>query len=135
MAKQDDVIRAAGGVVWDGDGRVAVIHRPRYDDWSLPKGKCDNGEAWLDAALREVWEEIGCRCIPGAYAGSLHYTVKGRDKVVAFWHMTIDAPAPFEVNEEVDELRWLAFEQAVALLSQDNEKKLLADAYFSRGDA
>jgi 8-oxo-dGTP diphosphatase len=59
-------VRAAGGVVWraddDGAPQFAVIHRPRYDDWSLPKGKLDPGEAWEDAALREVEEEIGVTC-------------------------------------------------------------------------
>ena len=70
------VIRAAGGVVVR-DGRVLLVHRARYDDWSLPKGKLEPGETWEDAALREVWEETGVHCTLGAFLGSTHYTVEG----------------------------------------------------------
>jgi len=126
-------ICAAGGLVWKRDGgapRLAVIHRPGHDDWSLPKGKVDPGETWREAARREILEEIGCRCTPGAFAGSAVYPVKSKTKVVAFWNMALDAEAPFMPNDEVDRLEWLGFEQAMARLSYEGEKRVLAEAYF-----
>src|SRR4051812_27762866 len=76
-----DEIRAAGGVVMR-DGRIVVVHRPKYDDWSLPKGKLEAGESWEEAALREVEEETGLRVTLGDELTSTHYTVRGRPKTV-----------------------------------------------------
>ena len=76
-----DEIRAAGGVVMR-DGRIAVVHRPKYDDWSLPKGKLDPGESWEEAAMREVEEETGLRCRLEEELEPAHYTAKGRPKTV-----------------------------------------------------
>src|SRR5688572_5599802 len=84
-------VKAAGGVVWrrgPGGVEVAVVHRPKHDDWSLPKGKLDPGESWEDAALREVEEEIGMSCELGRELPSSSYTDnKGRGKVVRYWMM------------------------------------------------
>ena len=86
-----DEIQAAGGVVMR-DGRVAVVHRPRYDDWSLPKGKLDAGETFEQAALREVWEETGLRCAAGARAARrCSYEVRDRPKVVRYWLMAVES--------------------------------------------
>src|SRR5918997_104391 len=86
-------VKAAGCVVhrWGDDGalEVAVIHRPRYDDWSLPKGKLDAGESFADAALREVWEETGLRCRLGRELEPVRYTVRGRPKLVRYWVMEV----------------------------------------------
>jgi 8-oxo-dGTP pyrophosphatase MutT (NUDIX family) len=114
-------VRAAGGVVagHDGEGRVAVllVHRPRYDDWSLPKGKCEPGESDEDCARREVEEETGLRCTLGVELPSTHYVDrKGRTKQVRYWAMTVDG-GTFAPNDEVDEVRWLAPDAATALLS------------------
>ena len=73
-------IRAAGGVVLR-NGSVLLVHRAHYDDWTLPKGKLDEGESWRDAARREVEEETGLRCDPGEEVGRTHYVDgHGRDK-------------------------------------------------------
>ena len=89
-----DPIEAAGGVVVR-DGRVALVHRPRYDDWSLPKGKLDEGESWEEAALREVEEETGLRCELGPEVGRTRYRASGRPKVVRYWLMEAEADTGF----------------------------------------
>jgi 8-oxo-dGTP diphosphatase len=120
-------VLAAGGVVVRDDGRVAVIHRPRYDDWSLPKGKLDPGESFEDGAVREVLEETGVR---GRIVSELEPTSyvdrKGRDKLVRWYRMELDAePSEFAPNDEVDELRWLTPDEAGALLSYDHDRVLV----------
>ena len=122
-----DEVRAAGGVVIR-DGLVAVVHRPRYDDWSLPKGKLDAGETFEAAALREVWEETGLRAAVGRELPPVHYEVRGRPKVVRYWLMSVDEDPGFSPNEEVDELRWLSPEDALALLTYDRDKGVVAAA-------
>jgi 8-oxo-dGTP diphosphatase len=114
-------VRAAGGVVLR-HGRVAVVHRPRYDDWSLPKGKLDPGETFEDAALREVEEETGLRCRVVRELPAVEYEVRGRPKLVRYWAMEVEDETPFEPNDEVDELRWLEPGEAVALLSYDRDR-------------
>ncbi len=88
-----DLILAAGGVLWRPAGdsfEILLIHRPRYDDWTLPKGKVEAGDADLAAtAQREVWEETGLRGRMGADLGEIHYEVKGRPKVVRYWAMEL----------------------------------------------
>ncbi len=120
------MVEAAGGVVVR-DGLVAVIHRPKYDDWSLPKGKLEAGESWEDAALREVWEETGLVCRLGEELGSPRRYVdrKGRPKTVRYWRMEVVEDPGFSVNDEVDELRWLPLEEALALLTHPSDRALL----------
>jgi 8-oxo-dGTP diphosphatase len=123
----DPEVLAAGGVVVRDDGRVAVIHRPRYDDWSLPKGKLDPGESFEDGAVREVREETGVR---GRIVAELEPTSyvdrKGRDKLVRWYRMELDGdPAAFAPNDEVDELRWVTPAEAGALLSYDHDRALV----------
>jgi 8-oxo-dGTP diphosphatase len=116
-------VRAAGGVV-KRDGRIAVVHRPRYDDWSLPKGKLDPGETSEQAALREVWEETGLRCELGPELSSTSYhDRKGRSKVVRYWLMEA-VEGEFAPNDEVDELRWLEPAEAAALLTYPRDAEL-----------
>ena len=127
--EQPRVIEAAGGILWRRTGdaaELALIHRPRYDDWSLPKGKRDAGESWQETALREVLEETACRAEIERFAGGTIYTVKGRPKVVLFWHMRIIAEGRFAPNDEVDRLRWLAPYAALARLDHETERQLLA---------
>lgn len=127
-AESDAEVRAAGGVVVRGTGddrEVAVVHRPRYDDWSLPKGKLDSGESFEQAALREVEEETGLRCDLGEQIGDTTYTDhKGRSKVVRYWAMSPRA-GEFEPNDEVDELKWLPLGDAADALSYPYDRELI----------
>ena len=122
-------VRAAGGVVVDG-GQIAVIHRPRYDDWSLPKGKLDPGESWEEAAVREVEEETGvvARC-EDELASHEYVDRKGRPKGVRWWRMSVvSRPARFTENAEVDELRWVPPEEAEHLLDYEHDRELVREA-------
>jgi 8-oxo-dGTP diphosphatase len=123
---EDADVLAAGGLVLR-DGEVAVVHRPRYDDWSLPKGKLDEGEDFEEAALREVWEETGLRCRIDSTLGDASYKDrKERDKLVRYYRMTTES-GEFEPNDEVDELRWLSPADAEELLTYDFDKELVRE--------
>jgi len=118
-------VRAAGGLVVR-DGTVAVVHRPKYDDWSLPKGKLDPGESWEEAAVREVEEETGVRARIVAELEPAHYRDrKGRPKTVRWYRMEVEHAGAFEPDAEVDELRWLAPADARGLVSYDHDRALL----------
>jgi len=126
----DGRVCAAGGIIVIGPpARVCVIHRPKYEDWSLPKGKLDPGERSEAAALREVWEETGltARCeeelTPHSYADR-----KGRPKIVRWWRMSVEEVAPFAVNDEVDERRWVTAAEAELLLDYEHDRALVREA-------
>ena len=125
----DDVVQAAGGVVvrrGDEGTELCVVHRPRYGDWTLPKGKLDPGESFEEAAIREVCEETGLRCSLGRELPSTRYfDGKGRPKVVRYWLMEAEG-GDFVPNEEVDELRWISPPEAIELLTYDRDRELLA---------
>jgi 8-oxo-dGTP pyrophosphatase MutT (NUDIX family) len=127
-------VKASGGVVWrrgpGGELELVVVHRPRYDDWSLPKGKLDPGERWEDAALREVFEEVGLRCRLGPELPTVRYRDnKGREKAVRYWLMEPeDGAAAFTPNNEVDEMRWVDVAAAAALLSYPHDAELVRAA-------
>ena len=134
------LVEAAGGIVWrekHGEAQVLLVHRPRYDDWSLPKGKADPGETPEQTALREVEEETGLACTLAEPAGEVRYADhKGRPKIVRYWHMEPEPAAhSFAPNEEVDELRWCAPADAVKLLTYDHDRKLLRKAVHRRDGA
>jgi 8-oxo-dGTP diphosphatase len=123
-------VKASGGVVWrraaDGAVELVVVHRPRYDDWSLPKGKLSKGEGWERAALREVEEEIGMRCRLGDELPPVSYRDnKGRAKVVRYWLMEPDGGSDFNPNDEVDEMRWIEIAAAPAVLSYPHDVELV----------
>ena len=120
-------VRAAGGLVVRADGRVAVVHRPRYDDWSLPKGKLDPDETFEAAAVREVQEETGVRARIVAELPSARYADhKGRDKLVRWFRMAVDDDAGgFAPDAEVDELRWLTPDEALKVLSYEHDRALV----------
>jgi 8-oxo-dGTP diphosphatase len=124
-----DEIRAAGGVIVR-DGRVVVVHRPRYGDWSLPKGKLDPGESFEEAALREVREECGLICRLEEELAPARYLSNGRPKIVRWWRMTV-VREESDTDDEVDDLRWLTPQEAIAMLSYEHDRELvsaLADA-------
>jgi 8-oxo-dGTP diphosphatase len=109
----------------DGSLEVLLVHRPRYDDWSFPKGKLEDGETDEQAAVREVEEETGLRCELGRELPSTSYTdSKLRPKTVRYWEMRPvggeAAPA-----HEVDEVRWLDVDAAETLLSYDRDVEIL----------
>jgi 8-oxo-dGTP diphosphatase len=123
-------ILAAGGVVWrrhdDGDLEVAVVYRPKYDDWTLPKGKLDPGETFEHAALREVEEETGLRCRLGRRLDDTHYRDRhNRPKLVKWWAMQVES-GEFTPNREVSELLWLTPGDARERLSYERDKELTA---------
>jgi 8-oxo-dGTP diphosphatase len=127
----NEVVRAAGGAVLrDGSHgpEVAVVHRPRYDDWSLPKGKCDPGETDEQCAVREVEEETGLRCGLGRELLPTRYVDRhGRPKVVRYWEMKVLGARPFAANEEIDEVVWLPIDEAVRRLSYPYDAEVLAN--------
>jgi 8-oxo-dGTP diphosphatase len=127
-------VLAAGGVVVRREGEkstIAVIHRPKYEDWTLPKGKLDPGEGFEQAALREVKEETGLRCELGRELGSVSYCDrKGRSKLVRYWLMR-PLGGEFEPNDEVDELRWADATAAAGLLTYGHDLELVGEALGS----
>lgn len=124
-------VRAAGGVVvrtrGDSD-EVLIVHRPRYDDWTLPKGKAAPGESDEDCALREVAEETGLQCRLGRELQSQAYVDgRGRPKSVRYWLMAPLAGA-FVAGAEIDDARWLSFVEAAELLTYDRDRSVLDNA-------
>lgn len=130
------VVRAAGGVVWrtgDDGVEVLLVHRPRYDDWTFPKGKRDPGESDEDCARREVEEETGLRCALGDELAPARYVDgNGRDKHVRYWAMTVEEARAWEPGEEVDDRRWLSVDAADGALTYDHDRVVLGS--FERLD-
>jgi 8-oxo-dGTP diphosphatase len=127
--KDEDVVRAAGVVVWrrrKGRLEVLLVHRPRYDDWSFAKGKCDAGESDKQCALRELEEETNQRVQLGRELDSSRYVDgRGRPKLVRYWEAELDKERSFTPNAEVDELRWVAADEAANLLTYDRDVEVL----------
>ncbi|WP_323185533.1 NUDIX hydrolase [Kitasatospora sp. NBC_01287] len=128
-------VLAAGAVLWlpggprrDGSGerkpRIALIHRPKYDDWSLPKGKLRAGETPWQAALREVEEETGLVCRLLAPLPAQHYLAQGRPKEVRYW-AAVPVRGEFRPNREVDRMKWLKPGKARAKLTHDRDRELI----------
>jgi 8-oxo-(d)GTP phosphatase len=126
----DGIVAAAGGAVWrrspDGGTEVVLVHRPRYDDWSLPKGKLDSGEHALTAAVREIDEETGLAVVAGRRSLRTSYPVAEGVKRVDYWVMQA-LGGTFEANHEVDDLRWLPIPAAADLCSHEQDRAVLAD--------
>jgi 8-oxo-dGTP diphosphatase len=123
------VVRAAGGVVFRRTGdeppQVLLVHRPKYDDWTIPKGKNATGETDECAALREVEEETGLRCdLLYELPGSRYRDARGRRKVVRYWAMRPVA-GEFAPHDEVDEARWLPLAEAEPALSYERDRAVL----------
>jgi 8-oxo-dGTP diphosphatase len=124
-----NVIRAAGGVVCrigpSDETEIAIIHRPAYDDWTLPKGKVEPDESAEDCALREVREETGFKCELIRPLGCTAYVDRrGRDKVACYWVMEVRG-GRFRPGIEVDKLVWMPVAQAVKRLTYGRDKTLI----------
>lgn len=123
-----DVIRAAGAVVWRPGAagtQVVLVHRPRYDDWSFPKGKSARDEHPLQTAMREVAEETGLRVVLGPCLTASEYEVDGRPKKVRYWAARCTESLGFVPGREIDDLAWLDLPQAAARLSYERDRVLL----------
>ncbi|WP_237320309.1 NUDIX hydrolase [Streptomyces sp. JJ36] len=123
------MVAAAGCVLWrrapgDGGVQVAVVHRPKYDDWSHPKGKLKEGEEALAGAVREVREETGMECVPGAPLPTSRYEAAGRPKEVRYWAAEATGGV-FEPNREVDRLDWLPPVAARRRLTHERDRPLV----------
>jgi 8-oxo-dGTP diphosphatase len=118
------VVRAAGGIV-RRDGRVLLVHRPKYDDWTFPKGKAEGGESDEECALREVEEETGLRCtLERELPSSSYVDSRGRPKVVRYWLMRPNG-GEFGPTAEVDEVAWLSPGEAARRLSYERDRAVL----------
>lgn len=122
MAKK--LIMAAGGIL-EREGEILLVQRPRYKDWSLPKGKLDRGETPLQAALREVREETGYRTKALHFAGAFGYEVKGAPKVVLYWMMKPLKQGEILDPKEVSEIQWVKVRQALKMMTYDLERDLV----------
>jgi 8-oxo-dGTP diphosphatase len=127
----EEVVRAAGGVVVrDGDGtpEVVLVHRPKYDDWTLPKGKAEDGESDEECALREVEEETGLRCeLVEELDSSSYVDASGRPKLVRYWLM-LPVGGRLRSRREVDEARWVPIDEAGTELTYDRDVRILQSA-------
>lgn len=124
------MIRAAGALLWRENSElaleVALIHRPQYDDWSLPKGKVEMGETALQCAYREVFEETGIRATFTRQLDTIDYEESGEEKRVKYWaaHCALNN-IEFVPNEEVDQMKWLPASQALEQATHDSDKSII----------
>ena len=123
------VERASGGVVWreGADGvELLQVHRPKYGDWTFPKGKVENDESLLECARREVWEEAGVVPVVGSYLGRLSYAKRnGMAKVVDYWAMRAGSQV-FVPSDEVDRIRWVGEQSLDSQVAYATERELVA---------
>jgi ADP-ribose pyrophosphatase YjhB (NUDIX family) len=123
-----NVVRAAGGLVWRRSRRglrLAVVHRPNRSDWSIPKGKLEAGEAWREAALREVKEETGCQARITAFAGAKLLIERSSPKMILYWHMRLVRHGEPANAQEVDEVAWLSPREALDRFDHASDQRLL----------
>lgn len=124
-----EIILAAGAVLWrennQGDIELALVHRPKYDDWSFPKGKIEIGESLISCAYREVLEETNVTSKFGPYLGKVEYLTEQGLKQVSFWAAKAIGEKGFVPNLEVDQLKWVPLKNVSEILSMDSDRKIL----------
>ena len=123
-------IIAAGGVIWrrniDGVVEVLLVHRPRYDDWSIPKGKVEEGEALISCAYRELLEETGLSVKLGPYIGAVEYQTIDGLKHVEYWSASlVEDSSAFHANDEVDQIVWLDLDAALIQATRESDRQVL----------
>ncbi len=123
-----EAISAAGAVVWrkhkDNFTEVAIIHRPKYDDWSFPKGKIEVGESLIACAHREVLEETNLQTEFGPHLGQVEYFTPDGLKKVTYWSAKVIAEKPFRANTEVDQLKWIPITKVIEVLTNETDKEI-----------
>jgi 8-oxo-dGTP diphosphatase len=123
-----EAISAAGAVVWrkhkDNFTEVAIIHRPKYDDWSFPKGKLEVGESLIACAHREVLEETNLQTEFGPHLGQVEYFTPDGLKKVTYWSAKVIAEKPFRANTEVDQLKWIPITKVIEVLTNETDKEI-----------
>ena len=122
-------IQAAGAVVWRKNKdktEIAIIHRPKYDDWSFPKGKLEIGETLIACAHREVFEETNIQTGFGPFLGDIEYLTPDGKKQVSFWAAKAITHKDFTPNSEVDQLKWVEVKKVKELLTLETDKKILS---------
>ena len=123
-----EAISAAGAVVWrkhkDNFTEVAIIHRPKYDDWSFPKGKLEIGESLISCAHREVLEETNLQTEFGPHLGQVEYFTPDGLKKVTYWSAKVIAEKPFRTNSEVDQLKWIPITKVIEVLTNETDKEI-----------
>ena len=123
-----EAISAAGAVVWrkhkDNFTEVAIIHRPKYDDWSFPKGKLEVGESLIACAHREVLEETNLQTEFGPHLGQVEYFTPDGLKKVTYWSAKVIAEKPFRTNSEVDQLKWIPITKVIEVLTNETDKEI-----------
>ncbi len=122
------LVRAAGGIVWREGAqgpRIALVHRARRDDWSLPKGRLEAGEAWHEAARREIAEETGWHARLGPFAGAKLYVDRPEPKLVLYWHARATSELAVPCEDEIDEVRWLSRREALDRLDHASDRRLV----------
>jgi 8-oxo-dGTP pyrophosphatase MutT (NUDIX family) len=125
-------IHAAGGVLRRmsvSGPEIVLVHRPRYDDWTLPKGNLKVSEFWEAAALREVLEETGYRSVITSFAGPITYDVDGRLKIVLFWNMHVEGDSCFQPSREVDVFEWVSPAAACGRLDYAVGRRLIGELF------
>ena len=130
------LVRVAGGIVWretSAGPRIAIVHRRRRDDWSLPKGRVDPGEGWQDAARREIAEETGCLVRLGRFAGAKLYVDRPEPKLVLYWHTRVIRQVSLPSEDEIDEVAWLSRREALNRLDHESDRRLLLRSLGGRG--
>ena len=123
-----EAISAAGAVVWrkhkDNFTEVAIIHRPKYDDWSFPKGKIEVGESLIACAHREVLEETNLQTEFGPHLGQVEYFTPDGLKKVTYWSAKVIGEKPFRTNSEVDQLKWIPITKVIEVLTNETDKEI-----------